>query len=116
MGKYNYSRNISFTKLYGNYDYYCHKQLIIKPMRITHGKTTHLVGLKPSPSKLINKAQLGMAGPHTQIQQIGKHVNYSAKFQQKGNSWSSLPLSHNLSNLIRTWTRVQQGKNHFSTS
>ena len=116
MGKYDYSRNISFTKLYGNYDYYCHKQLIIKPMSITHGKTTHLVGLKPSPSKLINKAQLGLAGPHTQIQQIEKHVNYSAKFQQKGNSWSSLPLSHNLSNLIRTWTHVQQGKNPFSTS
>ena len=86
MGKYDYSRNISFTKLYGNYDYYCHKQLIIKPMSITHGKTTHLVGLKPSPSKLINKAQLGLAGPHTQIQQIGKHVNYSAEFQQKGNN------------------------------
>ena len=114
MGKYDYSRNISFTKLYGNYDYYCHKQLTIKPMSITHGKATHLVDL--SPSKHINKAQLGLAGPHTQIQQIGKHVNYSAKFQQKGNSWSSLPLSHNLSNLIRTWTHVQQGKNPFSTS
>ena len=67
MGKYDYSRNTSFTKLYGNYDYYCHKQLTIKPMSITHGKTTHLIGLKPSPSKLINKAQLGLAGPHTQI-------------------------------------------------
>ena len=67
MGKYDYSRNISFTKLYGNYDYYCHKKLTIKPMSITHGKATHLVGLKPSPSKLINKAQLGLAGPHTQI-------------------------------------------------
>ena len=49
MGKYDYSRNISFTKLYGNYDYYCHKQLTIKPISITHGKTTHLVGLtKPN--------------------------------------------------------------------
>ena len=67
MGKYDYSRNTSFTEFYGNYDYYCHKQLTIKPMSITHGKTTHLVGLKPSPSKLINKAQLGLAGPHTQI-------------------------------------------------
>ena len=56
MGKYDYSRNISFAKFYGNYDYYCHKQLTIKPMSITHGKATHLVGLKPSPSKLINKA------------------------------------------------------------
>ena len=76
-------------------------------MSITHGKATHLVGLKPSPSKLINKAQLGLAGPHTQIQQIEEHVNYSTEFQQKGNGWSSLPSSHNLSNLIRTWTRVQ---------
>ena len=67
MGKYDYSRNISFTKFYGNYDYYCHKQLTIKPMSITHGKATHLVGLKTSPSKLINKAQLGLVGPHTQI-------------------------------------------------
>ena len=65
MGKYDYSRNISFTKLYGNNDYYCHKKLTIKPMSITRGKATHLVGLKPSPSKLINKAQLGLANPHT---------------------------------------------------
>ena len=114
MGKYDYSRNISCTKLYGNYDYCCHKQLTIKPMSITHGKATHLVGLKPSPRRLINKAQPGLAGLYTQIQQIGKHVNYSAEFQQKGNSWSSLPSSHNLSNLIRTWTRVQQSP--FSTS
>ena len=50
MGKYDYSRNISFKKLYGNYDYYCYKQLTIKPMSITHGKATHLVGLKPNPT------------------------------------------------------------------
>ena len=63
MGKYDCSRNIYFTKPYGNYDYYCYKQLTIKPMSITHGKTTHLVDL--SPSKHINKAQLGLAGTHT---------------------------------------------------
>ena len=81
MGKYDYSINISFTKFYGNYDYYCRKQLTIKSMSITYGETTHLVGLKPSPSKLTNKAQLGLAGTHTQIQEIGKHVNYSIEFQ-----------------------------------
>ena len=48
MGKYDYSRNIYFTKPYGNYDYYCHKQLTIKPMSITHGKATHLVDLSIS--------------------------------------------------------------------
>ena len=53
---------------YGNYDYYCHKQLTIKPIGTTYGETTHLVGLKPSPSKFINKAQLGLANTHTQIQ------------------------------------------------
>ena len=65
-------------------------------MSITHGKATHLVGLKPSPSKLINKAQLGLAGPHTQIQQIGKHVNYSAEFQQKKEQLELPPIKPQL--------------------
>ena len=55
MGKYDYSRNISFTKLYGNYDYYCHNQLTIKPMSITHGKATHLVGLNQAQASLSRK-------------------------------------------------------------
>ena len=37
-------KNISFTKFYENYVYYFHNQTI-KPMNITHGKTTHFVGL-----------------------------------------------------------------------
>ena len=82
MGKYDYSRNIYFTKSYGNYDYYCHKQLTIKPMSITHSKATHLVDL--SPYKHINKAQLTLAGlqTHTQIQQNEEHVNHSTEVQQ----------------------------------
>ena len=55
MGKYDYSRNISFTKFYGNYDYYCHKQLTIKPMSITHGKATHLVDLNQAQASLSTK-------------------------------------------------------------
>ena len=69
MGKYDYSRNISFTKFYGNYDYYCHKQLIIKPMSITHGKTTHFVRLtKPKQACLQSLARLGQ--PTHKSQQV----------------------------------------------
>ena len=106
MGKYDYSRNISFTKLYGNYDYYYHNQLTIKLMSITHGKATHLVGLNQAQASLSKKPSWVWPA-HTQSQQIGKHMNYSVGFQQKWNSWSSLPSSHNLSNQIRKWTRVQ---------
>ena len=101
MGKYDYSRNISFTKLYGNYDYYCHNQLTIKPMSITHGKATHLVGLNQAQASLSRKPSRVWPTHTHKSQQIGKHVNYSAGFQQKWNSWSSLPSSHNLSNQIR---------------
>ena len=38
-------KNITFTKFYGNYVYYFHNQVTIKPMNIIHGKTNHLVGL-----------------------------------------------------------------------
>ena len=55
MGKYNYSRNISFTNFYGNYVYYFHNQLTIKPMNITHGKTTHLVGSNQAQASLSTK-------------------------------------------------------------
>ena len=66
MGKYNYSRNISFTKFYGNYVYYFHNQLIIKPMNITHGKTTHLVGLNQAQASLSTKPS-SVWPTHTQI-------------------------------------------------
>ena len=66
MGKYNYSRNISFTKFYGNYVYYFHNQLTIKPMNITHGKTTHLVGLNQAQASLSTKPSW-VKPAHTQI-------------------------------------------------
>ena len=84
MGKYNYSRNISFTIFYGNYVYYFHNQLTIKPMSITHGKNTHLVGLKPSPSKLINKAQLGLADPHTNPSKLEYTWTTQLNFSKNG--------------------------------
>ena len=72
MGNTNYSflKRISLSQnFYGNYVYYFHNQTI-KPMNITHGKTTHFVRLtKPkqayqqSLDKLINKAQLGQTSP-----------------------------------------------------
>ena len=87
MGKYDYSRNISFKKLYGNYDYYCHKQLTIKSMSITHGKATHLVDL--SPSKHINKAQLGLADPHThKSSRLGNTWTTQLNFSKKGTAGS----------------------------
>ena len=66
MGKYNYSRNISFTKFYGNYVYYFRNQLTIKPMNITHGKTTHLVGLNQAQASLSTKPNWVWPA-HTQI-------------------------------------------------
>ena len=105
MGKYDYSRNIYFTKLYGNYDYYCHKQLTIKPMSITHGKGTHLVDL--SPIKHINKAQLGLAGPHT-------HTNPADWGTRELLNWISVKREQLELPPIKPWTRVQQGKNPFS--
>ena len=66
MGKYNYSRNISFTKFYGNYVYYFRNQLTIKPMNITQGKTTSLVGLNQAQASLSTKPNW-VWPTHTQI-------------------------------------------------
>ena len=85
-------------------------------MNITHGKTTHLVRLN-KPKQAYQQSPTGFGRPTHKSQQNGKHVNYLvAKFQQKWNSWSSVPSSHNLSNQIIKWTRVHQGMNPFSTS
>ena len=62
MGNINYSslKKCCFHKIYGNYVNYFHNQLTIKPMNITHGKTTHLVGLtKPKQAYLQSPAGLG---------------------------------------------------------
>ena len=63
MGNTNYSflKRISLSQnFYGNYVYYFHNQLTIKPMNITNGKTTHLVGLtKPKQAYLQSPARSG---------------------------------------------------------
>ena len=112
MGKYDYSRNIYFTKPYGNYNYYCHKQLIIKPTSITHGKATHLVDL--SPYKHINKAQLTLAGPHTHKSSRMRNTwTIQLKFSKKRNAWSSLPSSHNLSKSDQNMDTCPTGEESF---
>ena len=72
MGNTNYSslKGISlFTKIYGNYVYYFHNQLTIKPMNITHGKTTHLVVLT-KPKEAYQQSLAGSSQPTYKSQQL----------------------------------------------
>ena len=97
MGKYNYSRNISFTIFYGNYVYYFHNQLTIKPMSITHGKSCRV---KPSRSKLINKAQLGLVGPHTNPSKLENTWTTQLNFSKNGTAGA--PSHQAITCLIRS--------------
>ena len=83
MGEYNYSRNISFTKFYGNYVYYFHNQLIIKPINIIHGKTTHLVGLNQAQASLSTKPNW-VKPAHTQIPANWKTRELQPNFSKSG--------------------------------
>ena len=71
MGNTNYSflKRISLSQnFYGNYVYYFHNQLIIKPMNITHGKATHLVGLT-KPKQAYQQSPTGSGQPTHKSQQ-----------------------------------------------
>ena len=95
-------KNISFTKFYGNYVYYFHNQLTIKPMNITHDKTTHLVGLtKPKQAYLQSPARSGQ--PTHKSQQLENmwigQLNFS-------NNWTAGAPSHQVPTcLIRSENR-----------
>ena len=62
MGNTNYSslKRISFSQNFMGTMSYFHNQLTINPMNITHGKTTHLVGLtKPKQAYLQSPTRSG---------------------------------------------------------
>ena len=71
MGNINYSslKKCCFHKIYGNYVYYFHNQLTIKLMNITHGKTTHLVGLTQLKQAYL-KSPTGLGQPTHKSQQL----------------------------------------------
>ena len=87
MGNTNYSflKRISLSQnFYGNYVYYFHNQLTIKPMNITYGKTTHFVGLT-KPKQTYEQSPVGSDQP-------------THKSQQLKNTWTSQP------NFSNKWT------------
>ena len=61
-------KNIFLTKFYGNYVYYFHNQTI-KPMNITHDKTTHFVGLT-KPKQAYQQSPAGSDQPINKSQQL----------------------------------------------
>ena len=101
MGNTNYSKkNISFTKFYGNYVYYFHNQLTIKAHEYHSWQNYSSCRINQAQASLFAKPSW-VRPTHTQISAIGKHVNWSTKFQQRLNSWSPFLSGPNLSNQIR---------------
>lgn len=108
-------KNIPFTKFYGNYVYYFHNQLTIKPMNITHGKTTHLVGLT-LPKQAYQQSLAGSNQSAHRFQQLKNTWTGQPNFS---NNWTVGAPSHQVPtclNQIRKQTHVHQGMNPFATS
>ena len=69
-------------------------------MCITYGKTTHFIRLtKPEQAYVQSLARSGQ--PTHKSQQVENTWIGKPNFNNNWNSWSPLPLNHNLSNQIR---------------
>ena len=104
MGNINYSslKKCCFHKIYENYVYYFHNQLTIKPMNITHGKTTHLVGLT-KPKQAYLQSPTGSGQPTHKSQQLENTWTGQPNFS---NNWTAGAPSHQVPTcLIRSENR-----------
>ena len=105
MGNTNYSflKRISLSQnFYGNYVYYFHNQLTIKPMNITYGKTTHFVGLT-KPKQTYEQSPVGSDQPTHKSQQLKNTWTSQPNFSNK---WTAGTPSHQVPTcLIRSKNR-----------
>ena len=98
-------KNISLTKFYGNYVYYFHNQTI-KPMNITHGKTTHFVGLT-KPKQAYQQSPAGSDQPTHKSQQLKNTWTGQPNFSNK---WIARFPSHQVPTCL-----IRSENKHVST-